>query len=277
MRALLVVLAMAVVSLDLGIGTASAQLVLPGATAPHAIGSVVSPTAGQKPRPHSPRLPSASAAPAETALAGKTLYLNGGKSQIGFTLRDKTVDVTRLLLEGTKISRPQDTCQVDVQSMPLILQSPGKVNGLNHFAVPLPACPMAFDVLDGAILMTASSQTCLFTEADCKVSPDGIWGPPPGEIGADQVKTIERERTRAESELRLAYKGLVSSTKDRAMIGTYARDQAGFSSRREELCRDYIGEARHGFCAARMAEARAAELQTAYLATSADKAGRKKR
>ena len=39
------------------------------------------------------------------------------------------------------------------------------------------------------------------------------------------------------------------------------REQTDFASQRDELCRDYAAEARHGFCAARMTEARAALLR----------------
>ncbi|MCW6507578.1 hypothetical protein [Lichenifustis flavocetrariae] len=256
---------------------AQAQLDLPGATAPAPVGTVSKPQATSvKPRLHLPRI-AAPATPADSALAGKTLMLNGGKSQIAFTPRDKTVDVSRLLFSGRKISNSHDECQVDVSGMPLALTSLGKTNGVARFSIPLPACPLSFDVLDGAVLTAGESGTCSFKDADCEVGVAGLWGPAAGEIGPDQVKTIERERMRAERTVREAYKGLVSSTKDRAVIRGYASDQAGFSSHREETCRDYIGESRHGFCASRLTEARAMTLDAELVVAAAAKEARKKK
>lgn len=254
-----------------------AQIALPGATTPSAIGSVVNPSAPRKIRRLGVRPSAGAVAPPEAGLGGKTFYLNGGKSEIGFSPRDKTVDLSKLVFEGTKISNARDACEVEVQGMPLGLSPLGKVHGLNRFAVPLPVCPMSFDVLDDAILMKADAAKCSFSEADCEVAPDGLWGPAPGAIGPEQVKTLERERRAADSEMRGAYKGIVSATKDRTLVRSLARDQAGFSSHREEVCRDYAGESRHGFCASRLTQGRAAELQTAYVAAAAEKEKRRKR
>ena len=41
----------------------------------------------------------------------------------------------------------------------------------------------------------------------------------------------------------------------------YARDQAQFSSTREEVCQSYAGETKHGFCSTRLTEARAASVR----------------
>lgn len=253
-----------------------AQLALPGATAPAPLGSVVAPEKRQaKPRPRPPAAPPAS--PAETNLAGKTVFLNGGKSEMAFVAHDKTVDLARLLLTGTKISDHRDECQVDVAGMPLPLKPLGKAAGLSRFALPVPVCPLTFDVLNGAVFVSSEEPVCTFTEADCEASPGGLWGVPPGDIGPDQVKTIERERTQADRSLRAAYHGLVGSTKDRAAIRGFASEQAGFSSRREEQCRDYIGESRHGFCASRLTQARATALETALAGVKIEKDARKKR
>ncbi len=42
------------------------------------------------------------------------------------------------------------------------------------------------------------------------------------------------------------------------------KEQAGFSSEREVICRNYLGEDIHGFCALRITEARALALQAAF-------------
>jgi hypothetical protein len=256
-------------------GPAWAQLALPGATAPAPVGTVVAPNAPHKPRVRGPA--TAPAAPLASNLGGKTLHLNGGASEMAFVAQDKTVGLSLLMLAGSKISNSHDECQVNVAGMPLPLTPLGKVGGLLRFSIPVPACAITFDVLDGAVLTGADTAVCIFKEADCSVNPAGLWGPAPGEIGPDQVKTIERERTEADRKVRAAYQGLVGSTKDRAAIRGFASEQAGFSSRREELCRDYIGESRHGYCASRLTAARAAALATQLSEADAQKELRKAR
>lgn len=258
-------------------GPALAQLDLPGATVPAPVGSVVAPDAqSHRSRPRSTG-PASVASPSESGLGGKTLYLNGGNSQVAFVSRQKTVDLARLLLTGTKVSDSRDECKVDVAGMPLPLTALGKVNGLLRFSIPVPACPITFDVMNGAVLVPADAPKCTFKEADCEIAPAGLWGPPPGDIGPDMVKAIERDRTQADRSVREAYRGLVASTKDRVAIRAFASDQAAFSSMREEACRDYIGESRHGFCQARLTQARATSLETSLLAANVEKAARKKR
>ena len=255
---------------------AQAQLDLSGATAPAPAGTVVTPQPS-RPRPAAPReapLPPAPATPSETALVGKTLALNGGRSQIAFTPKDKTVQVSRLVLSGHKISNGRDECQVEVGCLPLALTPLGKTDGLSRFTLALPACPLTFDVLNGAILVGADVPACAIKAADCQADVAGLWGAQPGDLGPDQVKVIERERTAAEKAVRAAYKGLVSSTKDRPTIKDYASDQAGFSSHREELCRNYIGESRHGFCDARLTQARATTLEAQLVVAAAAKEAR---
>ena len=51
-----------------------------------------------------------------------------------------------------------------------------------------------------------------------------------------------------------------TSHRHRAKQKQVVSEQAGFSSRREETCRDYAGEDRHGFCASRITLARAVAL-----------------
>lgn len=253
-------------------GPAFAQLALPGATAPAPVGTVVAPRATAKPKP---RVVVAPVAPPIDSLAGKTLHLNGGGSEMSFAARDKTADLSRLLLTGTKISNGRDACQVNVAGMPLPLADGVKSNGLFRYALPVPACPVSIDVVAGAVEVPSDTPACTFKEADCTVDMAGLWGPAPGEIGPDEVKTIERERTEAERKVRAAYQGLTKATKDKSEVRGFASEQAGFSSRREELCRDYIGETRHGYCASRVTAARAAALETQLAVAEAQKELRK--
>lgn len=253
-------------------GPALAQLSLPGATAPAPVGSVVTPSAKPKPKPRAPVTP---LVPRVVSLAGKTLHLNGGKTFMAFEAQGAdAVALSQLFLSGTKISDSREACELNVQGMPLPLTPVGKVEGLLRFSLPVPACPITFDVLDGAILVPPGP-ACAFKAADCNADPVGLWGPPPGDIGVDQVKTIEKERNAAERRVRAAYHGLVASTKDRAVIRQFASEQAGFSSHREESCRDYIGEARHGYCASRLTAARASALETQLVGAQAQKELRK--
>jgi hypothetical protein len=258
---------------------AQAQLDLPGATAPTPAGTVQKPSrAPARPRVHEARAaPVAAVGPSEGALGGKTLALNGGKSLIAFAPKEKTVALSRLLLVGRKISNGRDECQVDVSGMPLALTSLGRTGGIARFSVPVANCAMSFDVLNGAVLTSGDVATCAFKDADCQAGVAGLWGPTPGDIGPDQVKVIERERTAAERSVLEAYKGLVHSTKDRAVIRGYASEQAGFSSHREEMCRDYIGESRHGFCASRLTQERATMLGAELVVADAAKEERRKK
>ena len=44
------------------------------------------------------------------------------------------------------------------------------------------------------------------------------------------------------------------------LVKDIAADQAGFSAKRDEICRDYVREDQHGFCSLRVTEARALSL-----------------
>ncbi len=255
---------------------ARAQLALPGAVAPSPEGTVVAPAAParKKAMPVHPRVVVAST-PA-SSLAGRTLLLNGDQSQVAFAPRDKTVDVARLTLSGETIGNAQQSCKVEASGVPLAVVPAGRPDGVERVRIDFPACPLQFDVLDGAVLVDRTQGVCEFKDAQCRVDPVGLWGPSAVDLGPDRVKAIDRERAGAEASIRADYKALVSSTKDRVAITSYARDQAQFSSTREELCRDYAGEGRHGFCAAKLAEARAAFLSATLAGALEAKAGRKK-
>jgi hypothetical protein len=74
------------------------------------------------------------------------------------------------------------------------------------------------------------------------------------------VRDIERDRVRAEGQVREGFRQLNArggAEEKRAV----AREQAGFSAEREQLCRDFQRELNHGFCAAKYTEARAASLR----------------
>ena len=269
-------LALNIVALVLAIGPASisspaaAQMDLPGAVTPTPEGTRVAPSNAARPktRAHAtgeagdaPVPVVAAKVPSAQSLAGQMLFLNGRKSQVGFDAKDKALIVSRLTLVGQKLSNPRQDCDVTPQTGPIATTDLGRPDGLSRFRLDLPACPITFDVLDGAALAIGDPPSCDFREADCKVPTDGLWGPQPGNLGPAQVKATERARAQAESAVRNDYRLLVSLTKDRPTIMGYAREQAGFTSAREEICRDYSGEGRHNYCAARLTEARVAALK----------------
>ncbi len=210
------------------------------------------------------------------ALAGQTLYLNGHQSQVSFELRDKALVVSHLTLTGQTDGTGED-CRIDVADLPLTTSDLGRPDGMARIGLAFPACPITFDVLADAALASADRPSCDFEAAKCKVTPTGLWGPQASTFGADRDKTIERERARAEAAVRSNFKRLLTTTKDRPTIMGYARDQAQFSSTREEVCQSYAGETKHGFCSTRLTEARAAAVRAKADAEQILKDQRKKK
>ena len=268
-------------------GAARAQVALPGAVAPTPEGAAAPsgppPAAPAKPKPRRPALdetglpaapPPARVLPA-ASLAGQTLYRGGRGSEIGFALRDKTLVVSHLTLVGQGSDGGE--CRIDVADLPLAVREEGQPDGMARVGIPVPACPISFDVLDGAALETGDRAACAFAATHCRVDPTGLWGPPAASLTPERDKAIERQRTQAEAAVRAGYKRLMSTTKLRSALMGYAHEQAQFSSSREEMCRGYAGEVKHGFCATRVTEARAAALRVKADIGQAEKDARKKK
>ncbi|WP_237479610.1 hypothetical protein [Lichenibacterium dinghuense] len=268
---------------------ALAQLVLPGAVAPTpegapSIAAPASPAPGAKPKPRRrPADPAANSEPGTaatpakvlpaTTLAGQTLYRDGHGSEISFEARDKGLVVSHLTLTG-KADDGAD-CRIDVTDLPLTVRDEGQPDGMARIGIPVPACPISFDVLDGAALETGDRAACSFAATRCKVDPSGLWGPPAASLTPERDKAIERQRTQAEAAVRAGYKRLMKTTKLRSALMGYAHEQAQFSSTREEMCRGYAAEVKHGFCATRVTEARAAALRVKADIGQAEKDARK--
>ena len=200
-------------------------------------------------------------APGEDTIVGRELRLNGSAGLITFDRQDKDLRITRLTMPGNQISRPADICRVDVSGGPFLLKSTPRVDGLLHFQSEIESCPIAVDVLDGAVRVSVTGGLCSFASADCKTTPGGVWGPPGTSIGPAESKNIERLRAAADKNAQAYYKALIATAKDKAQTRQIAAEQAGFSSKREEACRDYAKEDVHGFCASRLTEARAVALR----------------
>ena len=261
-----------------------AQIQLPGAFAPAPAGTVQTPAKAGPAKPRGPAAPvaAASRAPVEEAVIGRPLHLNGVAGTMEFGRRDKTLQITKLLLPGDQISKPGEACEVNVASgAPLDVMPLGKPEGLLRYETGLEICPFAFDILDGAILIgplrkDGAAQLCEFKAADCRVNPAGLWGPNPGNLVGDRLKQIEKARAQADSAVRANFHVLIARARDKGEVKLVAREQAGFSSQREQLCRDYAREGTHGFCAASVSEAHAAALHARIEAAGAAKGERKK-
>jgi len=245
---------------------ARAQLMLPGAVqaTPPAAGNTVQPPAGTaagKPKPAGLKPPT------EETILGHELSLDGSAGAIAFQRgADKGVEITRLSLAGEEISHPGEQCRVDVVSeAPIETKFSGRPDGVPRYEVEIAACPFSFDVLDGAVIVTRVPPTCDFPAADCRAAPAGFWGPPANSFGPDQVKQLERERGYAESAMRAEFRALLTSAgKDKQEVKKVAGEQAGFSSERDVICRNYSGEDVHGFCALRITQARVLALQATF-------------
>ena len=245
-------------------GQARAQMQLPGAVGgspanatlpPPAAAGAAHRTAERNPVVHAPN---------DDGLVGVQLARNGAESRITFQRGgDKALQIARLLLAGELISKPGEACRIEIAAEPISLKPLGRPAGMLRYEADLAACPFTFDVLDGAVLAQTPGNVCTFAQADCKVDPTGLWGPRGGSFSATQVKEIERARSKAETTVRGLFRSLIARAGgDKATVKTVAGEQAGFSSDRETLCRDYLREDIHGYCSLRVTDARAIALAT---------------
>ena len=114
-------------------------------------------------------------------------------------------------------------------------------------------------------MVTSRAPTCDFAQADCRVSPGGLWGPHAVDITPKRAKDLEHERVRWETTMRANFRALLKKAgKDRFAVKSVAKEQAAFSSEREMTCRDYDQETVHGFCSTQVTEARALALMAQF-------------
>ncbi|MFV0279971.1 MAG: hypothetical protein ACK5JM_04315 [Rhodoblastus sp.] len=246
---------------------AHAQLQLPGAFQPAPAGTVAPAPDAAKPRKAAPRKPAPPPKPpGEESILGRTLMQKGADGLIEFSRAGKDLQLVKLKIAGDLISRFGERCLVDLSAEPIALTPDEKPLGLARYKVELPACPFSVDILNGAINVVREGGACEFKTADCRVDPTGLWGQPANEIGPKRAKEIERERHRAEQTMRDQFKIWIKSAgKDRALVSRIAREQAAFSSRREEACRSYQRETEHGYCALVFTEGRIAAIAARVL------------
>src|SRR5260370_42355077 len=76
-----------------------------------------------------------------------------------------------------------------------------------------------------------------------------------------QAECCAKERAKAEKQMGKLVRAIESRAENDAEAANLLRDQSAFPGQRDDACRDYAKENVHGFCAARLTEARAALLQ----------------
>jgi hypothetical protein len=252
-------------------GLARAQLVLPGSP-------VANPPAASPPAPVPPGAVAPAATPSArkterltadfvsptSAVAGRTLRLNGAQGQLILSGRGKDLRIDKLSLAGEVISEPARKCLIDiVGDAPIETRSLGRPDGLERYEAQVPACVFTFDVLEGAVLVPAQGAACVFQAADCQASPGGLWGPD-ASAPADDSKALARQRSRAEAAAGRALHAIQARLKGRPEADDVVHEDGDWAAHQEDICRGYAQEALSGFCASRMAQARAALLRARF-------------
>ena len=258
---------------------AGAQLMLPGAGPAAPTGAAA---AAPKPKPAGGGAKAKTAKTAKTGKAGKPaksatdaasvdgrpLMLNGTAGVLQVSGAGDKLNIDKLSLAGESVSDPSQRCVVNiVGETPIVANGAGRPDGLERYEVDVPACPFAFDVANGAVIVPAQITACVFKAADCQTSPGGVWGPDAGSLAAD-ADAIGKRRGDAEKAMSRALRAIEDRAKDDPDAASLVRDQAAFPGARDEMCRGYARETEHGFCGATVTEARAALLEARLAAMS---------
>jgi hypothetical protein len=244
----------------IGCGAAQAQLSLPSSVESAPADAPAKPAGAKKAHKPAKAKPATLAAPSVDSIVGHPLLQNGADGQLLFSSQDKGLQIDKFTLPGEVVSDPKQKCRIDiVAETPIEARSQGAPDGLERYSADIPACPLTFDVLNGAVLVPAQTTACVFQAADCQASPSGLWGPDGATLEKD-AKSIAKTRSRMDSSIAESLRLIETRDKGASSAGL-TRDQIDFASQRDELCRDYAAEARHGFCAAAVTEARAALLR----------------
>ena len=226
-------------------------------------------TAPAKPKPAGARAQGASVksakaptAPGVAGLVGRRLLLNGKSGLLQISGDDKMVTIEKLQLAGEGVSDPSQGCIVDiVGEKPIEATNVGRPDGLEQFEADIPACPISFDILDGAALVPSQITACVFKAADCQTSPGGLWGPDGSSLSGDAATNV-KERAQAEKAMAKLLQAIQARAADSPAAANLVRDQTAFAGQRDDACRDYVKESLIGFCALRLTEARTALLET---------------
>lgn len=241
-------------------GLAQAQpMQLPGAQPfnPPGAHQAAPPGASGPAKPHAPSMP-AIKLPTEEGIIGRVLRQNGGAGEAVFE-KTPTGFGLKLNAAGFQPGNLTEPCAISFGDTPLPVTSLGKPAGVPRYKLEASACPIVFDVLEGAFLVVEPEQPCVIKAAACRIDPRGLWGPDARTLTA-RAKELESERGRAERAVREGFRALAAKG-DLSAQRSIAREQAGFTSERELICRDFQREGSLGFCAARITEAKAASIR----------------
>lgn len=250
-----------------------AQLVLPGSDSAASQRAASAPAKSRNGGARA-RNEKAAAEPGVASLEGLPLLLDGKAGLFQISGDDKMVTIDKLQLVGEGVSDPSQRCLVDiVGAKPIQATNVGRPDGLERFEADIPACPIAFDILDGAVLVPTQITACVFKAADCQTSPGGLWGPE-GSSLVGEAATFAKERTQAQRAMGKALQGIQALARESPAAANLVQDQTAFAGQRDETCRDYARESVHGFCALQLTEARTAllEARLAELRAHGDKA-----
>jgi hypothetical protein len=252
----------------LAVGETRGQLTLPGAAPAEPQGTRVAPakhrssTAAATQAGAGAKGVKAGPIAGIASLAGRPLMLNGKLGMLQLSGDDTKAIVDKLQLAGESVSDPSQRCVIDIVGEKSIeATNVGRPDGLERFEAKVPACPVAFDVLDGAVLVPPQITTCVFKAADCQTLPSGLWGPDGASLIGDAAKIV-KDRAASEKAMAKVLHAIEDRAEESPEAADLVRDQNAFAGQRDEICRDYAKESVHGYCALRVTEARSALLQT---------------
>ena len=110
------------------------------------------------------------------------------------------------------------------------------------------------------MLVPAQNAACVFQAADCRASPGGLWGPDAASL-AGETKAIEQARAHADDAAARLLKALAARFKGKPEAEDLEREEADFVTRGQRSAATTTRNPDTGFCASRMAQARAAWLK----------------
>lgn len=168
----------------------------------------------------------------------------------------------RLTLEGRGVANPDEACAVTIAgedgAAEVALDPVPSLGRYARMRLAAPACPLVVTLFPDAALVYHEG-LCIFEAADCRVDPNGMWGPEPEALPTDPER-LARSRVEAEEDVRAAYRTMAERLEGDDLRAVLA-EQAGFSAERTTACARFAGEDAHGLCGTRWTEARAASLQ----------------
>lgn len=260
----------ALLSLTSGTMLRAQPLQLPGAQPFNPSGTPQLAPPGAPAAPAPPRAPSMPAikVAGEEAILGRVLRLNGGSGEAVFE-KTATGYGLKLKADGYQVDNLVEPCAISFGDAPLPVTAMGRPAGVPRYKLEASACPIVFDVLNGAMLVVEPTTPCVIEAAQCRVEPRGLWGPDARTLAA-RAREIESARGAAERAVREGYRVLTAKA-DAVEQRIIAREQAGFSAERAQICRDFQREGQLGFCGARITEARGAALRARLGITSEPK------